>query len=505
MSLSVTINSVDITKSIDRRTLIIDDIITRQVNRCSFTLRKYGSTHTVTPIVGQEVIILDNGTRIFAGVIVKYDVVSDDNSELLYNVTCNDFTRTLDRFLINDSFQNQTVNEIIDFILTDKGLYDLGFTMNNVIGDVEIESSVFRYEQFSDVLAQLADKIGYDWYIDYNKDIHFFPKNETAVSFDIEDTTGSYLTGSLVVRRDNSQVKNIVIVRGGEYLGNTFTAEVEANGTDFIYPLGYKYKDLTVTLTGESLSVGLDYINDENDFDVLWNFQEKILRWKELDKPSDGADIRVGGRPFLPVIVKVRDQNSIDTISAAEGSNGEYEYVIIDKTINTRAGARERARAELDSYKATLVEAEFATYNSGLIAGQNIRLNSTLYGIDDTYVINKVVYRMRTEDTFQYKVSLISTRTFGIIDYLRETLLREKKQIVVNDDEVLDVIEAADENMNVADIVTASISHNLQSEAIDMTETFTAQSLDFETEFVVGPFTPSGKKRVFLLNGSILG
>ena len=505
MALTVTINETDVSKSIKRNSFTIENIITRQVDRCQFTLRKYGSTHTFEPIVGQEIIVLNNGIKIFGGIIVKFDLVSDDNAELLYKITCNDFTRKLDRFLINNSFVNQTITEIINFIVVDKGLDGQGFTTNNVVGDTIIEFISFKYEQFSSVLAQLADRINFDWYVDYDKDIHFFAKNQSAASFDIEDTTGSYLTGSLIVRKDNSQVKNVIIVRGGDYLANTFTSEVISDGIENVHNLPYRYDELQVNVTGSIWDGGIDTIDVADQFDYMWNEDEKFIRFRGDRIPNDTSSIRISGPPFFPVIVKQKDEESIATLSAAEGGNGEYEYLIVDKTINSRAGARERGSAELASYKDTLVEAEFSTYNSGLIAGQEIRINSTLYGIDDKYIINKVIYKMYTEDTFQYQVSLVSTKTLGIIDFLRDLLLRENKQIVINDNEVLDEIVSKNEALEVSDTVTASIEHNLQSEAIDMTETFTAQSLDFPTKFVAGPFTPTGDKRVFLITGSRLG
>lgn len=503
--LIVTINSEDVTNQIKRNTFRIEDILTRQINRCTFKLQKWGSTHNFTPKVGQEVIVTDtDSTKIFGGIITKFDQVAKDYKILDYNITCNDFGRFLSRFLVNQSFTDQTIAQIINTIFVDKGLNTAGFTQNNVNGENVVAFISFKYEPVDSVLSQLADLINFDWYVDYDKDLHFIAKSDELASFDVQDTDGSYLQGSLIIRKDNSQVKNVIIVRGSEYLGDTFTTEFLGDGTKSIFELGYRYKDLSVTLSGDPLTVGLDFIDAPETKDVLWNFQEKRIKFRDLDIPSNGATVRVGGRPFLPVIVKVSDKNSIDTMVSVEGGTGEYEYVIIDKSIETREGARERGAAELQSYKDTLVEAEFQTYNSGLIAGQQITIDSDLYGINASYIITRVTYKIGLEpDEFVYKVNLVSTKTLGIIDFLRQQLKETNKEIVVRADEILDVVEAfPDETITMIETVTSELVHNLQEETITMNETFTAQSLNFPTSFVLGPFTPAGAKRLFLITDS---
>ena len=514
MAIRININGVDKTSSIDRKSLKIDNILTRQIDRCKFIMRKYGNTHTYVPTVGREVTVYDGTTKVFGGNIVKITQRSRSYKLIEFEVECHDYGRQLDRYLINDSFENQTIADIIDYIITDKGLDTAGFTTNNVDCSHTVAYVGFKYETFSSVLTQLADLINYDWYVDYDKDIHFFAKDKTPAPFDIQDDNGSYIFESLVIRRDNSQVRNVIYVRGGEYLGDTFTSEyksVNSGGVQQnVFNLPYKYDALKVNVTGEIWDGGIDGVDVEGNYDYMWNNEEKFIKIRSDRIPSDGASIRVSGRPYLPVVVKLRDPDSIDSMVSAEGGTGEYEHIIIDKSIDSREGARERARAELEAYATTISEGEFSTYNSGLKAGMRIRINSSAHNIDEYYIINRVSYEPWTEDKFVYKVSLVTTKTYGIIDFLRGLTEKDKKKIVINEDEILDVVEAYDEIVSISETTTASTEHNLQGDAVNINETTTAQSLNYNVQFVIGPYIWGGEgsgdtKRVFILNGSYLG
>ena len=61
-------------------------------------------------------------------------------------------------------------------------------------------------------------------------------------------------------------------------------------------------------------------------------------------------------------------------------------------------------------------------------------------------------------------------------------------------------MRALSEQMSVADTVTSSVEHNLQTEAMAMSETFTAQSLNYEVDWVLAPQIPSGHKREMRLD-----
>lgn len=502
--MQVTIGGEDITDRIPYESFRIDNILTQQVDRCTFKIRNLKSD-IYRPHVGEEVIVLDDDgvTKIFGGVITRRTDSSPAFGLVEYNVDCSDYTRLLDQKLVADTYEDMTVGEIIDDLITNYA--PTGFTTTQVDCDITVSYVQFKYEPVSACLKQLADRVGYDWYVDYDMDLYFQSPSANDAPFEITDTNGNADQASLVIRRDNSQLRTSIIVRGGEYLGTQFTASAKADGKDVTFKLPYKYSDFKIRKNGVTQTLGIDYIDDPLSFDALYNFQEKVVRWRSDNKPAADSTLSFSGKPHLPVIIKFKDPVAVAAIFSAEGfGDGEYEYVIIDKSINNQVSARERAAAEINTYGETLSEGEFETETAGLTAGMRIHITSVARNIDEYFIVNKVTVWMPRPDAMKYRVSLVTTKTMDYISILKKLILRDNKTIDLNADEQLDVIESMVETLTLSDMLSTFTSHNPQAETITMTETFTAQSENWPVVWALGPQAPSGFKRQFILDGSFL-
>lgn len=453
MTMQVTINAVDRTQDIEMSSFRIKQVLTRRQSSCSFIVTQHAG-RSYAPTMGHEVVVLDGATRIFGGVIVSIESQPNAYGVIEHQVDCQDYSRILGRRVVPDVYENMTVNAIIADLQTN--YFPPGFTMTNVDCTSLISYISFNYKPLDKCIQELAELVGYDWYVDYSKDLYFKAPNAQSAPFDVLDTDGSYVYNSLIIRKDNSQVRNTIIVRGGLYLGASYTAEIEANGVDFVFPLPYKFTDFRASLTGDPLDVGVDYINDPNNHDALYNFNEKVLRFKEADTPSVGSVMRVSGRPNLPVIVKYRSTDDIATMSATEGGDGVYEHLILDKTINSKEGARQRARQEILAYANTLSEGSFITWTSGLQVGQRILINSSSRSINEYFIVNQVGIKVVNKDQFEYQVSLITTKTMDLIDVLKKLLLQETKTIVIDEDEVVNQVYNFDDTFSFADLGIAA-------------------------------------------------
>lgn len=472
-----------ITQHIVPTSLNVSNILTRQVDRATFTVKKYGSTHTYTPIAGSEVFMYVDGVREFAGYIVRVTQRSEDYKVIYYDVECEDYTRLLDRKLIADTYQNETLGTIIR-TLRDRYFRDI--TVLQVDEEnTEIAYAGFNYEQASSALTKLADKLNFDWYIDYYKNLYFISKTSNTAPFVLQDSTDTYIFDTFRLRQDNTQVRNRVFVAGGEYLADTFTTEYQSDGIQNVYPLAYKYDDISVSVTGAVWEQGIDGNDPISTKDYLWNPTEKFIRFRGDRIPNDTSDIRISGQPYLPVRIIVQDDASIQEFKALEGGDGIYEHIIVDDTINSQEGARERAEADLVAYKQSLTEGSFTTKRQGLRAGQRVTINSSVFGVNADYLINSVRLRMKNNIEPRYEVQIVSMKTIGIIEVLQSLILGAKK-FTLGEQDIVDAIRG-------------------YTDTIVLSETFNSQ-IDYDVEFVVGPYdTPTGNKRVFVLNRSPLG
>jgi hypothetical protein len=450
INLIIKVNTVDVTDQVQAQSLQITDNINQRRDTCSFVVKKT-PTKTLVPEIGDEVEVFDDVTPIFGGVIVSVDQSIEVADLIEYKVMCTDYSQFLDRRLVLERFENETVGDIIDYLLT---TYATGFTANNVVGDFEIKSIAFNRIPISDCIQKIADLTGFSWYVGYDKDIHFFPKNEEMAPYQITDDSENFIWSSLNFRRDLSQLRNRIIIEGGEEVGNTRTEEFTTpNGNEeerATYRLANKFakKPDVITYVGMTptiRTVGIDYLDDDASFDCMWNFNEKYIRFTAGNIPSNNDIVEVTGDPLFPVIVQVQSSISI-------GQYGVYEFVIRDKTIRSRDEARERALTELTAYQNGIVEGGLRTYTPGLRSGQTIVVGSVIRDILESFLIQSVVFRMRTPEEGEWTVKLATLRTIGIIDFLRALLRRD--DVKENENETLLTLLQFTDEATAGDVLT---------------------------------------------------
>jgi hypothetical protein len=239
------------------------------------------------------------------------------------------------------------------------------------------------------------------------------------------------------------------------------------DGTTLAFKLPYRYDTKpTVTVGGASKTVGVDFLDNPASYDCLWNYQEKVLKFATA--PASG-DVLVTGTPMIVVLVKA-------SLGASIVANGTYEYVVVDKTIITKAAARQRAQAEMEDYGFAIKDASFETYVSGLRSGQKINIASTIRGLNQDFIITRVTSRMRTENAFAYEVECSTVRKTGIISFLQKQIGDTNKKVGVfkNEGEIIDVA------INIEDIDTYAGSDSILRAIIDSPPTW-----------VTGPYYPT--------------
>jgi hypothetical protein len=427
MSYSITIDGVDRTADIINQSIVIEDVLNDKANTCTFKL--IDNTGLGAPELETEIIItLADDTKIFAGYIVGVTLQKMGNGAVEYDVNCTDYTRVLDRYLAHRSYSDETDAEIISDLIT-RYCVGLGITTSNVVSGVTINSIKFNYIQLSQVLRRICQLTGRNWYIDYDKDIHYFPLTTNAAPFNIDSSTNTYT--NLQISKDTTQLKNRVYVRGGTKLSDPTTYSVKGDGVARQFPLPDKPHSVSITVNGSSKSVGIKNI-DLTGFDWYLNYQEKYIEQDSGGSVLTTSDTLVLTYTYdIPILVAVEDTASIL-------ANGVKEFAIFDKSITTTEEARSRASAELTDYAQHVVEGSFITYETGFRTGQYINITLSEYDISDDYMVQRVTARSMGAGRFYYTVSLASNKTLGIIAFLIELLEANKNLIELDDDEVVD-------------------------------------------------------------------
>ena len=112
----------------------------------------------------------------------------------------------------------------------------------------EVRASFKKPTVFIDTLAKA---LNFYWFIDYDKDIHFFIQETNDAPFSIHDTSDNFL--NLEVNVDTSQLKNRQVVRGGTKTSDSvYRQVVQGDGATREWILKSKFKNLTVDLDDNS-------------------------------------------------------------------------------------------------------------------------------------------------------------------------------------------------------------------------------------------------------------
>ncbi len=424
---NVTINGVDRTADVLQRTIEIADIVNDQQNTLAFSL--IDRNDVGMPSNGQEITItLNDGTKIFGGYIIGQKLSYLEHGVVRGDFTCVDYTWLLDRNLVHRTYEDMTDAEIISDIVT-RYATGTGITTTNTIEGVTIDQISFNYIQPSQAIRKICELTGRNWFIDYDKDIHYFPLTTDAAPFGITDNTTNAF--DLKLFKDSSQLKNRVYVRGGTKLSDSTFYETKGDGAARQFVLPDKPHNVTVKVNGVTKSLGIKNI-DTSGYDYYLNFQEKYVEQDDgLAILTTSDTLRVEYQYDIPILVAVENTTSIL-------ENGVKEFAIFDKTITTTVAARDRASAELTDYANNIIEGSFRTYENGFRSGQYITVNSTKFNVNTTYIVQSVEGQSLGGGQYIWTVNLASAKTMGIIKFLIELLEANKNLIELDDQEVVD-------------------------------------------------------------------
>lgn len=391
-------------------------------------------------------ILTVDGVREFAGTITEVDREMLGHGAAYYKVTCKDFSHQMNRLLVTERFEGETVQNFLRNILLK---YAPDFNGDNIEGaallpDVVTFDSISVTQCFSD----MARRYNYVWYVDYDKNVHFVSENDEMAPFNITDAGNNHVFDSLVFRQDFSQIRNRVRVVGGESETNERTETHSGTGAKEEFALAYKYSEAPdVEVDSVLQTLGVDGIDDDASFQVMWNFQEKYIRFTTGNIPAAGTDnVSVTGIPLLPLNVIVSDGPSISAY-------GIYEYKREETRLSTREDALAFADAELQAYKDPLIECEFITNTPGLRSGQTMTVDSSILDVTgEEFIVTGVRMTLVSRDSAEYDIELGTTKTITLTKIFQELFL--ERENTLSDLQSLFTFEQFFESFSLTDSVT---------------------------------------------------
>lgn len=448
-------NSTDISSSVQWKTVQITEVLTKEVSKLQFTIYKTPATASSIPVVGDQIDVYENGTHIFGGTATTVEATIQGGILLAYQIDCVDWSYKLNSKLVTKGYVAMDPADIIADIMTNFVPASLGFTTNHVQrGNFQVASIKFKYEQVTQVLEKLAKQIGWEWYVDPAKDIHFFLAENNPAPFNIDETTGMIEWPTLDVAIDLTNMKNSVYVVGGNY-PKTFNATnavdvYQTDGVKTAFALAYTYEQSTITLTldGSTQTVGIDQQTDPSTVQWLYSPSGRFVRSTTL--VGSGHTVKVFGNAQIPILAHASNAGAI-------AQYGENQDSIIDKQIKSVSEAQQRALAEILQFGHPVYDVKFKTLHTGLVIGQTILLNSAKLGISNyPLVVKRIEGNAYSPSQFEYQVEAIGSDNVTFVDIMSRLLTQENNNTDLADNTVLENLLNFTEGVTLADALTAT-------------------------------------------------
>jgi hypothetical protein len=448
-------NGTDISSAIQWKTVQISEVLTKEVSKLQFTIYKTPATSSLIPVAGNQIDVYENSNHIFGGTVTSVETTVQGGALLAYKISCVDWSYKLNSKLVTKRYVNMDPADIIADIVTNFVPSTLGFTQNHVQrGNFQVASIKFNYEQVTQVLEKLAKQIGWEWYVDPAKDIHFFLAENNPAPFNIDESTGNIDWPSLDVSIDLTNMKNSVFVVGGNY-PKTFNAGnavdvYQTDGVKTAFALAYNYEQtsIVVTLDGSAQTLGIDQQTDPSTVQWLYSPSGKFVRSTSL--LGSGHTVKIFGNAQIPILAHASDAFAIATY-------GEFQDSVIDKQIKSVSEAQERALAEILQFGHQVYDVKFTTRQTGLVLGQTILLNSAKLGITNyPLVVKRIDGTAYSPSQFEYQVEALGSDNVTFVDIMSRLLTQENNNTDLADNTVLENLLTFAEGVGVADPVSVT-------------------------------------------------
>lgn len=443
------INSVDVSVKVVKGSTKIVNCLMQESDSCSLIIRDPASA--VREGQSVQIYIDTTADMRFSGIITS---VSERPMSGFawkeYNVSAQGYSKVLEYQRVATAYTNQTCAYIINDIITNYVAAAWGITQTNVKTGPIIEEISFNYFTPGDCIRKLCDSTGYYWYVDEDKDLHFFDSETNIAPFEIKDNA-DFLFSGFQVKPDFSQVRNKVTVEGGKFLSSPISDTFNGDDVTDTFDLTYLASNLTITENAVNKTVGIENITDPTTVDYIMNYWEKTIRRTAGALPSGTTTIATYSY-LVKVIVQSEDADAQAACAALEGGDGVHEYRFIDTTIQSLAEAEKTADAEIRKHSYPMLEGGFATYEDGFRAGQLLKINLSSFNFNGTYQIQEVQANSIGSGLFLYQISF-SKKAVRIEDILTK-IIKKMDATTEDSSEGINIIKSIESKLEFDTVVT---------------------------------------------------
>lgn len=474
-------NSVDISSSVDWKSLDAVSVLTKETGTLTFNVRQgVGQTlpAKTIPAIGDTIELFDSTGIIWGGICTEREPIIS-GLMITWQISCTDWGFLMDGTLVKENYSgidpSAIAIDIINTFCAGKGINAATVADGGHIqvGNFNVPTIQFNYQQPSKALQSLAKLIGWDWFIDAQKNLYFFLGDVDDGSgggavgdggvapITIDGTSGGVMWNTLDIDCNITNMQNSVYVIGGTYL-KIFTAlntpdSYMTDGVQQTFPTTYSYSEseIVVTLDGVPQTVGiLNQVTDPTTVDVLYSSSDRNIQFT-AGAPSSGATVLIYGYAQVPIIANAQNSASIALYGVREGA-------IVDSKISSVPEAFLRAQAQIGQFGHPVFDLKVTTLVPGCRIGQTITANVPSMGITNyPLVIKRVeatVFVPGAHGQLQYQLECIGSDNVTFTDLMTTILQQEAVQSTVGSSTVTENLVVVEEGLSLTETVTITAS-----------------------------------------------
>lgn len=398
------------TVTIREGSLSINEAIEER-STCSFIVINSGEKHFKK---GQQVEVFDGEDLIFSGFIdtSRERRISPDGT-LFHDIQCIDNHYLVDKRIIAQAYQETDAGTIVNDIITNY-LAEEGITAGVIQTGPLIQEAIFNYIRITDALDSLAEKSGFWWKVDENKELQFVARSTNTSPFDVTPTNIRY--GSVQVENGNPKYRNKQYERGGRDLTDTQIETKRGDGDSQSFIVGFpiaKVPTVEINLNGAGYTaqtVGIRGVDDDKQW--YWSKGSNTISQDESGTPLTSNDvIRITYIGEFDIVVVSQITEQIDNRKDVEGGSGIVEDVQDNPYTSNRETGFQNANAKLEKYGVIGRRVTFTVQEKGLETGQIVKVTIPDHELNENELLIESVNITQSTHITWYNVTAIEGPT----------------------------------------------------------------------------------------------
>lgn len=413
------------------------------------------------PKLGEEVVMTRGGVRHFAGTI-------NDKKERLRSaanftsreitIRCVDWHSILDRRTIVRAYEETWAGDIVrDFVAY---LADEGLTEGSIQQGFLMPRANWNHEHIATAIEDLCKVCGYYAFVDYEKRLHFLPREASTAPFGISEHAGVGVTAAVrdcTTSESLNDYRNTQVTKGWKEVTAPQTQRLKGDGTTRTWTLEFEVLEVPTARRndGTPLTVGISGV--EKNKDIYWNKNQKEISQEQSQEPlPDGAYIDVTYIGTFAGIAKQSDTTEIAARRAIEGGTGIYEAVEVDASLEGSEvviahGAAQLARNKLEA------QADFELFKDGLDIGQLLSVHYPSLGLSNQeMLITSIEVTDFTLTKRRYRISCTTGEAKNAFKDFWMTFARTGQKVGVREGEIVEYPVPLEDGLALTDALTVT-------------------------------------------------